>query len=316
MTISLIAARTRNGVIGKDGGMPWHLPEDLKYFKRTTMGHPMIMGRKTFDSMGALPGRRSIVVTRNRDWSADGVEVARDLDHALALVGDDDVFVVGGAQIYHQAMPYADRLYLTEIDREVDGDTFFPEFTDAEWTPTSREPQDGYDFVVYERAAPRSTVVVAPGATDGARLKVGASAAVFVDGRLLVTRREDNHLWCLPGGGVDPGETWESGVIREVYEEVGLQVRVERLLTAYSDPDVAIVGKDGSTRTQIFGACFLASVVAGEAGLSDEVVEVRWVDADDAGRLPFIPMHRPLVPLAFAAATDGPEPPTATSEQS
>ena len=89
MTIRLIAARSRNGVIGRDGDMPWHLPEDLKYFKRTTMGHPMIMGRRTFDSMGALPGRRSIVITRQPDWHADGVEVASSLDHALALVGDD-----------------------------------------------------------------------------------------------------------------------------------------------------------------------------------------------------------------------------------
>lgn len=299
MTISLIAARSRNGVIGRDGDMPWHLPEDLKFFKRTTMGHPMIMGRRTYDSMGALPGRRSIVVTRQHDWSADGVETACSLDHALALVGDDDVFVVGGAQIYTQALPFADRILLTEIDREVDGDTFFPDLDPAAWQETARDPQDGFAWVTYERAVPRAVLVFGDRLGRQARQKIGASVAVLHEGRLLVSRREDNSLWCLPGGGVEPGETFAEAAVREAREEVGVEVEPLSVLAAYTDPDMVVRGRDGHTLTQIYGVCLRARWVSGEPGLSDEVTEVRWVTADEATRLPFIPLHRPLVRSAF-----------------
>ncbi|HET9631774.1 MAG TPA: dihydrofolate reductase, partial [Terrabacter sp.] len=109
--VTMIVAVGRNGVIGDGRTMPWHLSEDLKYFKRTTMGHPMVMGRRTFDSMGVLPGRRSIVMTRQDDWSHPGVETAHSLDEALALAGPaDEVFVVGGGEVYRLAMPFASRL--------------------------------------------------------------------------------------------------------------------------------------------------------------------------------------------------------------
>lgn len=151
--VSLIAAVAGNGVIGSDNAMPWHLPEDFAYFKRTTMGHPLVMGRRTFDSIGrVLPGRRSIVITRRPDWAHASVEVAHSLEEALALAGPaDEVFVVGGGQVYEQAMPYAHRLLVTEVDAEPEGDVRFPAIDPAQWHETSREPHEGFAWVTYER---------------------------------------------------------------------------------------------------------------------------------------------------------------------
>ncbi|WP_374969804.1 dihydrofolate reductase [Terrabacter sp. BE26] len=150
--VTMIAAVARNGVIGDGRTMPWHLPEDLKFFKRTTMGHPMVMGRRTFDSMGALPGRRSIVVTRQPDWSAPGVEVAHSLPDALALVaGDGQVFVVGGGEIYRQAMPYAVRLLVTEVAQSPGGSVTFPHIDPSDWEETARDEQPGFAWVTYDR---------------------------------------------------------------------------------------------------------------------------------------------------------------------
>ncbi|NUO35809.1 MAG: dihydrofolate reductase [Dermatophilaceae bacterium] len=154
--VTMIAAVGRNGVIGDGETMPWHLPEDLKFFKRTTMGHPMVMGRRTFDSMGALPGRRSIVVTRSPDWSRDGVDVAHSLEEALDLVADDgEVFVVGGGEVYRLALPYAARLVITEVDRSPEGSVTFPQIDPEVWVETSREPRTGFDWVTYERSSGR-----------------------------------------------------------------------------------------------------------------------------------------------------------------
>ena len=153
--VTMIAAVGRNGVIGDGLTMPWHLSEDLKFFKRTTMGHPMVMGRRTFDSMGALPGRRSIVVTRQRDWSHPGVEVAHSFADALAAVADDgEVFVVGGGEVYRQALPYAARLLVTEVDQSPEGSVTFPEIDPDLWVETAREPRTGFAWVTYERRAP------------------------------------------------------------------------------------------------------------------------------------------------------------------
>ena len=152
--VSLIAAVGRNGVIGAGNAMPWHLPEDFAYFKRTTMGHPMVMGRRTFDSIGRpLPGRRSIVVTRQEGWSHPGVEVAGSLEEALSLAGPaDEVFVVGGGEVYRQAMPWAQRLLVTEVDAEPEGDVTFPDIDAAQWREAAREPREGFAWVTYERA--------------------------------------------------------------------------------------------------------------------------------------------------------------------
>ena len=152
--VTLIAAVGRNGVIGADNDMPWHLPEDFAFFKRTTMGHPMVMGRKTFDSIGrVLPGRRTIVVTRQPDWSHAEVETAHSLSEALSLAGPaDEVFVCGGGQVYAEAMPWAHRLLITEVDQSPDGDVRFPDIDPAHWNEVGREPRDGFSWVTYERA--------------------------------------------------------------------------------------------------------------------------------------------------------------------
>ena len=152
MTITVLAAVGANLVIGREGNMPWHLSEDLAHFKATTMGHVMVMGRKTYDSIGrALPGRRTIVITRQAGWHAPSVEVAHSLPEALALAGPADVFVVGGSDVYRQAMPFADQMLLTEIDQSPEGDAFFPAFSTEDWLETSRETHDGFAFVTYER---------------------------------------------------------------------------------------------------------------------------------------------------------------------
>lgn len=153
MSITLVAAVGSNGVIGRDGGMPWHLPEDLAHFKRVTMGGVLVMGRKTYDSIGRpLPGRTTIVVTRNPDWYADGVQTAQSLEEALASAGTGrEVFVVGGGEIYRQALPLADCVLLTDVHLAPDGDTTFPLLDPGEWAEAVRENRDGFDFVTYER---------------------------------------------------------------------------------------------------------------------------------------------------------------------
>jgi dihydrofolate reductase len=156
MTITVLAAVGANLVIGRDGKMPWHLPQDLAHFKATTMGHTMVMGRKTYESIGrALPGRRTIVITRQESWHAPSVEVAHSLPEALFLAGPTDVFVIGGSEVYRQAMPFADQLLLTEVAQSPEGDAFFPAFDPAEWQETDREAHDGFAFVTYVHRHPR-----------------------------------------------------------------------------------------------------------------------------------------------------------------
>jgi dihydrofolate reductase len=152
--ITLLVARAENGVIGKDGGMPWHIGEDLKRFKRLTMGTVMIMGRKTFMSLpGLLPGRRHIVLTRDRAWHADGAEVAHSVEEALALAGDEPVFVIGGADIFALLEKHAAAVELTEVGGAPDGDTILPPFDPMRWREAAREDRDGYSFVRLERAS-------------------------------------------------------------------------------------------------------------------------------------------------------------------
>jgi dihydrofolate reductase len=151
--VSLIAAVARNGVIGSAQEMPWYIPEDFAFFKRTTMGHPLVMGRRTFDSIGrVLPGRRTIVITRQAGWSHAGVETAHSLPDALSLAGPaDEVFVAGGGEVYAEAMPYAHRLLVTEVHDDPEGDVHFPTIDPDAWHETSREGHDGFAWVTYER---------------------------------------------------------------------------------------------------------------------------------------------------------------------
>ncbi len=158
--LSLITARARNGVIGIENRLPWHLPEDLKYFKATTLGCPVVMGRKTFESIGRpLPGRRNMIITRNADWSAEGVESFPSIEAALnACAKEREVFIIGGAELYQQALPYTQKAYVTEIDADFDGDAYFPALPSSEWTEISRQshlnPRDqwAYHFVCYQHA--------------------------------------------------------------------------------------------------------------------------------------------------------------------
>jgi dihydrofolate reductase len=139
--ISLLVAATENGVIGRDNGMPWHLPDDLKHFKALTLAKPVLMGRKTFDSIGRpLPGRMNLVMTRTAGWSVPGVTVVADLEAAIRAAGSAvELVVAGGAQVYALALPRATRIYLTRIHAVIDGDTWLPEIADSEWRETARE---------------------------------------------------------------------------------------------------------------------------------------------------------------------------------
>lgn len=159
-SITLVVARADNGVIGKDGRMPWHLSADLKRFKRITMGSAMIMGRRTFESLpGILPGRRHIVLTRDPRWRAQGAEIARSVDEALALAGDGPVSVIGGAEIFRLFEGKADVVELTELHCDAAGDTVLPAFDPSAWREVEREEHPAekgnpsYSFVTLERAS-------------------------------------------------------------------------------------------------------------------------------------------------------------------
>lgn len=167
MKISLIAAVAQNGIIGRDNDMPWHLPDDFAFFKRKTSHHAIVMGRKSLEALGKpLRNRTSIVITRNPDFKAENVTIVHTLEEAIAeaqkvdkqLYQTDEIFVIGGAEVYAMAMPIATTLYLTEINQVYEGDTYFPQYDKSEWREISRQTHttDGkhaasFDFVAYER---------------------------------------------------------------------------------------------------------------------------------------------------------------------
>lgn len=166
MKLALIWAMSNNRTIGRNNALPWHLPEDMKYFKRVTMGKPIIMGRKTWESIGRpLPGRTNIVITRDRNFHADGIKIVHTLDEAIALAekisfidGAEEVVVIGGAEIYALSLPKADRLYMTQVHADVEGDAHFPEFNINEWREIARENHNSsetnpypYSFLILER---------------------------------------------------------------------------------------------------------------------------------------------------------------------
>ena len=166
MKLAIIVAAASNGVIGTNNQLPWHLPQDLKYFKSVTLGKPVIMGRKTYESIGRpLPGRKNIVVTRNAEWQVDGVLSVNSLERALvearkALDNSEssatEAMIIGGAEIYRSALPQVDRVYLTRVDVAVEGDAFFPALPEVEWQLVSTLPGDeqaalAHQFLIYER---------------------------------------------------------------------------------------------------------------------------------------------------------------------
>jgi dihydrofolate reductase len=166
MILSLVVARADNGIIGRDNALPWRISADLKHFKRLTVGKPVVMGRRTFESIGKpLPGRHNIVLTRDPGWSAEGVTIAPNLAEAIAAAGlvpnarADEIMIIGGAQIYAEALPSARRVHLTEVHASPAGDTLLPAFNPALWYETAREDhaadgeQPGYSFVTLERGS-------------------------------------------------------------------------------------------------------------------------------------------------------------------
>lgn len=153
----IIAAVAKNGVIGKDGDIPWHIPEDLQHFKEKTTGNTVVMGRKTFeslpDSFKPLPDRQNIVLTRSDfDPENESVVIANSLDEAWEKSENEKVFIMGGAGVYEQTLGEADKISLTEIDEEYEGDTFFPEFDEEKWREVKRDEREGFDFVEYENS--------------------------------------------------------------------------------------------------------------------------------------------------------------------
>jgi dihydrofolate reductase len=162
--VALVAAVARGGVIGRDGGLPWRLPEDMAHFREVTMGHPVVMGRRTWESLPhrfrPLPGRRNVVLTRNAKWSAEGAERTGSLAAALELLADEErISIIGGGELFAAALPLVDELLLTEIDLDVDGDTYFPERDRDAFVEVSREARaapDGipYSFVTFRRTRP------------------------------------------------------------------------------------------------------------------------------------------------------------------
>jgi len=166
MIISCIVAKTKNNVIGKNNTMPWHISDDLKYFKKTTSGHTIILGKNNFESIGrALPNRTNIILTRNQSFKCSGCIIMDSIEKALKYAyetGEDEVFIIGGGQIYDQTTVYWDKLYITEIDAELEGDVFFPSIDKSEWKLISEEchqksEKNEYDFCfkIYERTNPR-----------------------------------------------------------------------------------------------------------------------------------------------------------------
>lgn len=159
--ISFIVAMDENRVIGKNNQLPWHLPEDLKFFKRVTMGHPIAMGRKTHESIGrALPGRENIIITRQPDYLSEGCTVFHSVEEFITCCKDqnEEIFVIGGAEIFNATFAFADRLYITLIHEQFDGDTFFPEYPEQDWELISREQgitdeknPYRYEFRIYQR---------------------------------------------------------------------------------------------------------------------------------------------------------------------
>lgn len=164
--LSLIVAAAKNGVIGRNNQLPWHLPQDLKYFKSVTLGKPIIMGRKTFESIGKpLPGRTNIVVTRQQDWQFEGVLVAQSVAQAIAMGQEiyteenqlsEEIIVIGGAEIYRHALPLANRVYLTRINQDVEGDAYFAELPSDEWSLVSEVAGDvtanlSHTFLIFEK---------------------------------------------------------------------------------------------------------------------------------------------------------------------
>ena len=301
MTLAIVAAVARGGVIGRDGALPWRLPQDLARFRELTTGHAVVMGRRTWESLPdrfrPLPGRRNVVVTRNPSWHEDAAERASSLAGALELLAAEErVFVIGGGAIFVEALPLAEELVLTEIDLDVDGDTFFPEWDRDAFEEMSREErvaEDGtpFAFVRYERRGPSARC----------QLSALAEATTALEGASI-------PYWLFGGWAVD----FYAGAITRAHDDVDLAVRladlgrIARLLEAGGwrhapDPD-----EDGGTGYEREGErlelTFLVEATAGRVVTPLKARDAEWPDGafgDAVGELHGVRAH--LVSLAALA---------------
>lgn len=272
----MVAAYADNRVIGNRGEIPWRIPEDFAHFKRVTLGHTLVMGRATYDSIGRpLPGRTTVVVTRDRDWTAgeyaDRVLVAHSLEEALDLAADQqgDTVIAGGTQIYAQAMPLATHQILTEIALEPGGDAHFPPVPHDQWAEVDRTPGPGLEWVWLERIAPPPMLEVA--------------AVAFVrNGRVLTVRKRGTSRFMLVGGKLDPGETLLEAAHREAGEEVGLSPGELEPLGSF----LALAANEPGHLVR--SEAFLAEA-DGDPKVAAEIEELRWMGLDER--------HDDLAPL-------------------
>jgi len=296
VTVALVAAIARGGVIGRDGGVPWHIPEDVARFKALTTGHAVVMGRKTWESLPErfrpLPDRRNVVVTRNGEWSAPGAEHAGSVEEALAaLRGVERIFVIGGAEIYAAALPFADELVLTEVDLDVEGDTFFPVWDRNAFVEISRDErtaQDGthFAFVRYRTKA----------AVDAmARGQLAAIAAVDA----LLTDAGVAY-WLFGGWGVD----FHAGSVTRPHDDVDIAVwledtpRIAELLAEAGWIHAPMIDEDGGTGFERDGIrlelTYLVRRDDGSIATPLRDFEARWPEGafgDDARSLGAVSAH-------------------------
>lgn len=277
MTITLIAAVAANGVIGAAGGMPWHLPDDLQRFKAITTGHTLVMGRKTYESIGRpLPGRSTLVITRDPRWSADGVAVTASLDAALDHSAGATVFVAGGGEIYAQAIDRADRLEITHVHRTVEGDTVFPAIDPRRWQVEASDERDGFTFVTYgRRAAPIS---------DLADLLVGLRPVLNSGEYVYVTSGpEDRHIRTKPVVVVHEAEGKTLVIDADAAVEAGFPVGPRfAWITLQVHSDLEAVGLTAAVATALAGEGIACNMAAGFHHDHLFVPADRAVDAMDA----------------------------------
>lgn len=277
MTITLIAAVAANGVIGAGGTMPWHLPDDLRRFKAITTGHTLVMGRKTYESIGRpLPGRRTIVVTRDPRWSADGVEVTSSLDAALHHAPGETVFVAGGGDIYTQTIDRADRLEITHVRRTVEGDTVFPDIDPARWEATATDERDGFTFVTYgRRAIPVSDI---GDLLSGLRPTLNPGEYAYV-----MTGPEDRHIRTKPVVVVHEAEGKTLVIDADAAADAGFAVGPRfAWITLQVHSDLEAVGLTAAVATALADAGIACNVAAGFHHDHLFVPVARAADAMDA----------------------------------
>ncbi|MBI4050623.1 MAG: dihydrofolate reductase [Candidatus Doudnabacteria bacterium] len=278
MPISIIAAVAKNGVIGKENALPWYLPEDLKRFKELTSGKTVMMGRKTFESImkrngKPLPNRKNVVITKQEDYPVpEGVLVYNDLKKALLDLKSENLFVIGGGEIYRQTIDVAGVLYITHVDQEIEGDVYFPKIGETKWKKVLEERREGFSFVTYMRTRVWTQTFGVVG------------AIIEKEGRILLVKEADK--WPDPGkfshpaGWIDVGENPIEACAREVAEETGFEFKPTAILGIYSLVQKnlydARLGRPHSIKI-----IFLGEIGKEQKELHGETASVHWFTAEE-----------------------------------